>query len=163
MRVKEDEYILLWGGADANFLTRYRPGRQIHSHRGTFTLPKELHWGETLISSKGRVFYVIRPSNSDFVLRVRRKTNIFYPKDMGMLLLYTNFTPYSKVVEVGTGSGAMTVLLSRLLVPPGKLYSYDNNPGHQGVAKENVKNFGIPGNVVFRLRDVEVCGFLENR
>ncbi|MEO0139863.1 MAG: tRNA (adenine-N1)-methyltransferase [candidate division WOR-3 bacterium] len=159
--VKEGEYIILFGGPDANFITEYRPGKAIHSHRGIFYLPENLKWGDALVSSKGRVFYVIRPSNADFILRLKRKTNIFYPKDMGLILLYTNFSPLSKVVEVGTGSGAMAVLISRLLTPPGKLFSYDNNPKHQRIAKENIEMFGKPENVVFRLRDVYECGFLE--
>jgi tRNA (adenine57-N1/adenine58-N1)-methyltransferase len=159
--VKEGEKILLWGGPDANFLTDYRVGKAVHSHRGILYLPEKLRWGEGLVSSTGRVFYVIRPSNADFILRLKRKTNIFYPKDMGLALLYTNFSPFSRVIEVGSGSGAMTVFLSNLLVPPGKLFSYDNNPEHQKTAKENLKNFGKPENVIFRLRDVYVCGFVE--
>jgi len=99
--VKEGEKILLWGGHDANFLTEYRVGKAVHSHRGILYLPEELRWGEGLVSSTGRVFYVIRPSNADFILRLKRKTNIFYPKDIGLVLLYTNFSPFSRVIEVG--------------------------------------------------------------
>ncbi len=160
-KVREGEYIILWGGPDANFITKYKPGKPIHSHRGVFNLPENLEWGDILVSSKGRKFYVIKPSNADFVLRLKRKTNIFYPKDMGIVLLYTDFKPHSKVIEAGSGSGAMAVILSNLLVRPGRLFSYDNNPTHQRVAKENVQNFGKPENVIFRLRDVYVCGFIE--
>ena len=160
-RVKEGEYVLLWGGPDANYLSEYRPGKAVHSHRGILYLPEELFWGQALVSSTGRIFYVIRPSNADFVLRLRRKTNIFYPKDMGLVLLYTDFNPTSRIIEVGSGSGAMATVISRLLVPPGRLYSYDINPRHQRVARENVAKYGKPENVVWHIRDVAACGFWE--
>jgi len=160
-RVREGEWVLLWGGPDANYLSEYRSGKAVHSHRGIIHLPEDLLWGQALISSTGRVFYVIRPSNADFVLRLRRKTNIFYPKDMGLVLLYTDFQPTSRVIEVGSGSGAMATVLSRLIVSPGKLYSYDVNPRHQRVARENVAKYGKPENVVWHIRDVASCGFWE--
>ncbi len=160
-RVVEGEYVLLWGGPDANYLSEYKAGKVVHSHRGKITLPEELYWGDVVLSSTGRRFYVIRPSNADFVLRLRRKTNIFYPKDMGLVLMYTNFNPFSKVLEVGSGSGAMAVVITRMLVPPGKLYSYDVNPRHQRVARENVERYGRSENVVWHVRDVAECGFWE--
>ncbi|NPB03242.1 MAG: tRNA (adenine-N1)-methyltransferase [Thermotogae bacterium] len=161
MEVKVGEYILLWGGPDANYLSEYRPGKAVHSHRGIVHLPEGLLWGDALRSSTGRVFYVIRPSNADFVLRLRRKTNIFYPKDIGLVLMLTDFHPKARIVEVGSGSGGMAVVLSRLLVEPGKLYSYDVNARHQRVAKENVSKYGRAEKVIWHLRDVAKCGFWE--
>jgi tRNA (adenine57-N1/adenine58-N1)-methyltransferase len=54
-----------------------------------------------------------------------RKTQIIYPEDAGLILIYSGIGPDSKVVEAGCGSGALTCILGNYVRPNGYIFSYD--------------------------------------
>ena len=54
-----------------------------------------------------------RPSLEEYVKLMHRSANIMYPKDIWALIGMLDIGPGSKVIEAGTGSGALTLHLSR--------------------------------------------------
>jgi tRNA (adenine57-N1/adenine58-N1)-methyltransferase len=108
-----------------------------------------------------RLFFCLKPSLSDLMMKVKRNTTVVYPKDLGYLLLETSIGPGSRVIEVGTGSGALTLVLARITAPDGKVYSYERKEEFSQNAKKNLERYGLGKNVEFFVRDVGLDGFTE--
>lgn len=69
--------------------------------------------GQSFKTNTGSPLTIKRPSLEEFVLFTRRRTNIMYPKDIWAAIGMMDIGPGSKVIEAGTGSGALTLYLSR--------------------------------------------------
>lgn len=64
-------------------------------------------------TDNGSPVTIKRPSLEEFVLFTRRQANIMYPKDIWAAIGLMDIGPGSKVIEAGTGSGSLTLHLSR--------------------------------------------------
>ncbi len=109
----------------------------------------------------GRNFYCLKPTTSDLMLKIKRRTTIVYPKDLGYLLFETSIGPGSKVIEVGTGSGALTLFLAKIVAPDGVVYSYERNDEFLENAKKNVEKIKYTSKIEYFLRDVATEGFIQ--
>ncbi len=150
--------VLLWEPR-SNMLVSYEPGKQVHTHNGVLTLPEGLCYGDTLISSTGFRYRALKPSASELSMKVRRTTTILYPKDMGYMIMETGLSAGSTVIEVGTGSGAMSLVIARIIGPTGKLHTFERRPEFLENAKKNLERWGLGENVEFHLRDPAAEGF----
>jgi tRNA (adenine57-N1/adenine58-N1)-methyltransferase len=100
-------------------------------------------FGTQLTSQLGYPFYLLRPSIHDLIMNVRRESQIIYPKESGYVLLKMNILPGSRVIEAGTGSGAMTIALARGVMPSGRVYSYDRRQDMIDLATRNLSRVGV--------------------
>jgi len=157
--VKEGEYIILFGGKKASYFIPYKPGSKFSSHLGEITLPDNLNYGDIVESHKGHKFFILKPSLSDMILNIKRKTTIMYPKDIGYLILETGLKEGSKVAEVGSGSGALTTILASIVGDKGEVHSFERREEFLNLARENVERYGLLSRVKFYLKDVEKEGF----
>ncbi len=157
--VHEGDQILLYSGPKAQFLLVYKPGVKFSTHKGEIILPEDLKWGEKIVSSSGTTFYVIKPATGDLMLKVRRLTTIIYPKDAGLMLLYTSIGCGSRVLEVGTGSGAFTIVLATIVGTTGKVYSFERRKEFLDNAINNVRRASLADRVEFLLCDPTKEGF----
>ena len=90
-------------------------------------------------------FEIFRPSLEDIiVLGFERKTQIIYPKDAFYIAFKLGITRSSRVLEFGTGSGALCAVLSQLA---GEVHTYEAVEKFYRVAKRNLERFGLGGNV----------------
>jgi tRNA (adenine57-N1/adenine58-N1)-methyltransferase len=108
--ISEGDDVLLYLDRRRTYLVRVDEGRQFHTHRGYVKLGDLVGkpYGFPLRSSLGVTFHVLRPLARDRVLKTDRRTQVMYPKDIGYLLFQTGVRAGSRVVEAGTGSGALT-------------------------------------------------------
>ncbi|MEN2997859.1 MAG: tRNA (adenine-N1)-methyltransferase [Brevinematia bacterium] len=161
--IDEGEIVYLYNSDRAKYPISYKKGYYFQCHLGKIVLPEKLNWGDVLETNKGHKFFVLKPSIEDLVLNVKRKTNIMYPKDIGYILMNSTIKDGSKVLEVGTGSGAMTSVLAIIVGPNGKVFSFDKNEEHLENARKNIERYGLQDRVVLQLRDVASEGFgVEN-
>jgi tRNA (adenine57-N1/adenine58-N1)-methyltransferase len=109
----------------------------------------------------GKEFYCLKPSTADVMFKVKRTTTVIYPKDLGYLLLETSVGPGSQVIEVGTGSGVLTLALAKCVAPNGTVYSYERRNEFIDNAKKNIKQVGYTNLVQFHCSDVAHDGFLQ--
>ncbi len=142
-------------GRPKKFLVKVKSGKVFHTHKGTVDLNKLIgrNWGTVIETNKGIPVEVHKPSLSDLIEKIGRGTQIIYPKDSGFILVKCGIRPDSKVVEIGTGSGAMTLVLATFLVK-NKLVTYDISEKSLRVAKSNLEKLGVK-NVEFKLRDAK--------
>src|SRR6266699_3672020 len=132
--------------------------------RETVTLPRlGVVRAETLVASigkrwtvGGRSFLVLTPSIRDTVGLLGRKAQIIGPKDLPALVWNSDVKPGDFIVEVGAGSGALTVVLANAVGPKGRVVSYDLRPEFLDVAQRNVSAAGLEERVEFKVGDARV-------
>ncbi|MHC1635836.1 MAG: tRNA (adenine-N1)-methyltransferase [Candidatus Methanospirareceae archaeon] len=92
-------------------------------------------------SSKGEPLLVLKPTLADYILKMKRGAQIIYPKDIGVILVLADIFPGAKVLEAGTGSGALTMALLRAVGSGGKVISYENRREFMEIARSNIEGF----------------------
>ena len=85
--------------------------------------------GEWFQTNSGHRFLALKPTLSDYILEMKRATQVIYPKDVGAILMLGDIFPGARVVEGGFGSGALTMALLRAVGPEGSVTSYEIRPG----------------------------------
>lgn len=111
--------------------------------------------GTTVTFSRGSKFIVIRPTLSEYILKMPRGAQVIYPKDIGMILILGDVYPGAKVVEAGVGSGALTMALLRGVGERGVVISYDVREDFISRAVENISLYlGKTENLLVRHKDV---------
>jgi tRNA (adenine57-N1/adenine58-N1)-methyltransferase len=150
------DLVLLISPDKKRHLALLTPGGVFHSHRGFVEHDAILGKpaGVRVGSHSGEDFVVLRPSMEELLMTVRRATQIVYPKDIGYLLLKLSIVPGRRIIEAGSGSGALTCALATYVTPGGQVYSYETRPEMHALAQENVARLGLTDSVTFYHRDI---------
>lgn len=161
--IKPKDLILLYLDEKREFLIQVQQKLRLSTDHGDINLSEIIDkpYGFVGKTHLGTEFYCLKPTTSDLMLRVKRTTTIVYPKDFGYLLLETSIGPGSKVIEVGTGSGALTMVLAKLVAPDGKVHSYERREEFLENAQKNLARTGYMKNVEFFCCDVSQEGVLQ--
>ena len=94
-----------------------------------------------LKSSTGQEFKIYRPTFKEFILNMKRGPQIIYPKDISQIVIESNISSSSKVLEIGTGSGALTLYLVSILNEKGSLTTVDISKTNQRRAKKTIERY----------------------
>lgn len=155
-RFAAGDRVLLVLDDQRRFLLELQAGRSFSTHKGAIQHDEvigESH-GCRLSTSTGESVWALEPTWTDRMMKVDRRTNIMYPKDVGFLLTHLGLGPGSHVVELGTGSGAMTIALAHAVRPGGRVFTYDRRQEFLEHAAENCARAGVSEECVeFRLRE----------
>ena len=152
----ENDLVLLLGKDRKRFIVRLKRGEEFHSHRGRI-LHDDLigqPWGGEVLSHLRYPFWLLEPSIHDLIMDVRRRTQIVYPKESGYILLKMNIRSGSRVIEAGTGSGALTITLAQAVAPEGRVYSYEEREDMLALAERNLTRVGLLDYVELKQRDI---------
>lgn len=144
------------------WLIRPRDTPKLHTHLGILDVSALVgkEYGVGVTTTLGDELIVLKPTIEDLIMKLARRTQVIYPKDLGIMMVRLGVHSGSRVVETGTGSGATTALLAYLAQPAGMVYTYDINPEFQAVAKKNIERLGLGQQVTFKVRDARL-GFDE--
>ena len=156
------DLIQLVGLSFKSYIFVLEPGKELHTHRGVVKHDDliGLTWGTQVFSHIGSAFFLLQPSLPDLLKNTPRATQILYPKDIGYILLTMGIGPGMKVIEAGTGSGALTTALAHSVGETGRIYSYEYREEHQIKAIKNLERIGLAKQVEFKLKDI-ASGFDE--
>jgi tRNA (adenine57-N1/adenine58-N1)-methyltransferase len=138
--LRAGERVILIDAKQRRYLVELGPGRDFHSHTG-YVPHDELIGsveGSEVRSTKGSRFRVLRPTLTDFVLKMPRGAQVIYPKDLGPLLVLADVRPGLRVLESGIGSGALSMTLLRAGVD---VVGYELREDFAARARENVAAF----------------------
>ncbi len=152
--IRAGDQVLLALEDGKTFLIRIDRGKRHSSHRGTVDHDNVIgrDWGTTLTLNTGAAAFLLRPRWIDKMMKVHRRTNIMYPKDVAFLLADLDLGPGSRVIEIGSGSGAMTQALVGAVLPGGAVFSYDRREDFLELAERNCRLAGVRTGVEFRAR-----------
>jgi tRNA (adenine57-N1/adenine58-N1)-methyltransferase len=138
-------------------LVTLRAGQAFHSDRGFIAHETLLGQAEgaVVVTSRGARYLALRPTLAEYVLEMPRGAQIIYPKDLATIAHFADIGPGQTVVEAGLGSGALTLVLLRLVGPTGRVVSYEAREEFARRAQRNIEarlGSGVP--LTVRLQDV---------
>jgi tRNA (adenine57-N1/adenine58-N1)-methyltransferase len=154
--IQEGQDILLYLDSKRTYLVRVVRDKDFHTHKGFLSMNEILgkRIGDSIKSSTGVRFFILRPEVRDYALKSSRRTQVMYQKDMAQILLLSGICSGSRVVEAGTGSGSLTMVLAYHVKPGGKVYSYDIRREMLETARSNLSRSGLLPYVELREQDV---------
>jgi len=154
--IRENDNVLLYLTKKRTYLVTVKPDKTLHTHRGYIKLDELIgkKYGETIKSHLNTDFIILKPTIRDYILKFTRKTQIIYPKDIALMIFYSGIGPGSRVVEAGTGTGALTSALAHYIRPTGKVYSYEIREDFLLNAKKNLEKAGLINYVELKLKDI---------
>ncbi len=154
--VADGEYIILYLDVRRTYLVKIQAGQTFHTHKGYIKFDDIIGrpYGAVYKTSLGTAFTVLKPQLTDYIMKSARNTQILYPKDAALIVMFSGIGPGSQVVESGTGTGALTTALAHYVKPNGKIYSYDIREEGQKTAEKNLKRAGLLEFVELKLKDV---------
>jgi tRNA (adenine57-N1/adenine58-N1)-methyltransferase len=128
-------------------------GEVVHTDLGVVELAK---------ASKGRVrshlgheFFVLEPRILDVYEEMPRVGSLILKKDLGAIIANTGVAAGDIVVDAGTGSGGLAIMLGSIVMPTGRVYTYEKRRKHAEAARKNIALAGLSDYVEVKLKDIE--------
>ncbi len=155
-KIAEGSYVLLYVKQRKTYMVKVEAGKSFHTHRGYVKFDDLIgkEYGSPIVSSLGFKFLALKPLLRDYVMKSARQTQITYPKDIALMTMFSGIGPGSRVVEAGTGTGALTMSLAFYVRPRGRVYSYEIREEFLEIAKKNLKRAGLEGVVELKSKDI---------
>lgn len=110
--------------------------------------------GDEVKSHLNHSFKIIKPNVNDFIDLMDRRCSILIKKDIGTVLSYTGLGSGSRVVDAGTGAGAIALNFANVVGQSGNVYTYEIRKDFAEVAQKNIKTFGID-NIEVKNKDIK--------
>lgn len=153
---KPGDLVQLVSPTNKVLILRLSSGGTFGTHRGVIRYDDLIgqEWGSQVFTHTGSSYTLLQPGLGDILKETRRNTQIMYPKDIGFILVTMGIGPGTRVLEAGTGSGALTTALAWAVGPTGHVYSYEARAEMQNLARKNLERLALADRVTFRLRDV---------
>jgi tRNA (adenine57-N1/adenine58-N1)-methyltransferase len=154
--IAEGEDIFLYLDRKRTYLVRVEANKSFHTHKGYIQLGDLIgkEYGTRITSSMGIEFVALKPTLRDQIFKVKRKTQISYPKDIALIIMFSGIGPGSRVVEAGTGTGALTSALAHYVNPTGRVYTYEARQEFLQIAIKNLERAGVIEYVETKIKDI---------
>ena len=110
--------------------------------------------GDELKSHLDHTFKIVKPTVNDFIDLMDRRCSILVKKDIGTVLAYTGLGSGDRVVDSGTGAGAIALNFGNVVGDTGKVYTYEIREDFAKVAQKNIETFGIT-NIEVKNKDIK--------
>jgi tRNA (adenine57-N1/adenine58-N1)-methyltransferase catalytic subunit len=164
---RDGERVLLMDARGRRYLLRLQAGSTFHFHGGSIPHDAVIGAPEGSVrrATSGARLTALRPTLADFVLKMPRGAQVVYPKDIAAVLVHGDIAPGSRVLEAGTGSGALTMGLARAVGPEGTIVSYEIRDDFHATARANLETFfgAVPAWVDLRNRDLSAVAAEDAR
>ena len=155
-KIAEGDNILLYLDARRTYMIKIQSGQTFHTHKGYIKFDDLIgkDYGEPIKSSMGIYFTTLKPALTDYIMKSSRNTQIIYPKDAALIVMFSGIGPGSRVVESGTGTGSLTTALAHYVGSTGKVYTYELRPEFQKNAAKNLQRSKLIDHVEMKSGDV---------
>lgn len=102
-------------------------------------------------------YILLEASLLDVLASLKRGPQWIMPKDSAQILVGCGIGPGNSVLEVGTGTGALTIVLAYHVGPEGKVVTYEVNERTARLARNNIGQAGLGDIVEMRVDDAINC------
>ena len=129
-----------------------KPGCEFQSDLGIIKsdVLDSLEVGDEVESHLGHTFKIMKPNINDFI----DICSILVQKDIGQVLSHTGLGAGARVVDAGTGAGAIALNFGNVAGPQGQVFTYEIREDFAEVARKNIENFGIT-NIEVKNKDIK--------
>jgi tRNA (adenine57-N1/adenine58-N1)-methyltransferase len=154
--IQDGSYIFIFLDAKRNWIRKVKAGEEFHSNKGKIAFNDLIGrpFGIRVESHSGKIFQIHRPSQTDIQIAMGRNTQIIYAKDAGAILVDAGIGAGSRVVESGTGSGALTWVLSNIVGDSGQVFTYEIREDMYNGAKKNLERFANMNRITMYYQDI---------
>ncbi len=153
----EGDLVLLWFEDEKTYLLKAGIGKKHPIHCGR-PIPHEniigKEFGSYIEGTSLKGFY-LKPSTEDLMFKASRESGVVYSKDAALLAVKLSIHSGKKVLEIGTGSGALTLFLAHQVAPTGKVCTYDLRSDLPINAVRNIERSDLSYVVEFNQRKKE--------
>jgi tRNA (adenine57-N1/adenine58-N1)-methyltransferase len=135
--------VLLLDNKKRRHLITLEAGGGFHTHAGIVQHDDIIgaDEGVTVRTTMGSRMVAVRPTLSEYILKMPRGAQVIYPKDLGPILILADIFPGARVLESGVGSGALTLALPRAVGSTGHVTGYEIRDDFARRARTNVEGF----------------------
>ncbi len=158
-KIKQNSYVLCFFNNSKKWLVKISKEKELHTHIGVIrhsdAIGKE--FGSRLTTNKDKYIYLLEPTIHDFIMKIHHGTQIVYPKDLGYIAARAGLESGQKVVEIGTGSGALTSFVAAIVKPRGHIYTFDVDSEFMKIAEKNIKKAGLTKYVTMKKFDIKTA------
>ncbi len=106
--------------------------------------------GSIVKTNTGREFVIFSPTFADSYRKIKRGPQIIALKDIGLIIAETGINKNSKVLDAGSGSGAVACFLGNFAK---KVTTYEIRDDFKAITEGNVKYLGLK-NVEIKKKDI---------
>ena len=155
-KIADGDFVLLVLERRKTYMVKVEAGKTFHTHKGYVKLDDLIgrDFGEIFQSSLGAQFTVLKPMLTDYIMKSSRNTQITYPKDAALIVMLSGIGPGSRVIESGTGTGALTTALAHYVGPNGRVFTYELRQEFQKNAEKNLKRSNLLDYVELKSGDI---------
>ena len=136
-----DNQLIVIKTSKNKYLSVVENDKEFITNEGKFKFSDLKKIPSIVTTTTGIDFQIYTPTYKEFVLLMKRGPQIIYPKDVGQIIVELNLHNSSRVLEIGSGSGALTLYLYSLLQNSGKLYSLDSSKINQRRANKTISRY----------------------
>ncbi len=154
--LKPGDLVMLVCPQGKRYVRKLREGETVQTHYGLLKHDDlfQADYGEQVRTHLGHPFRLIKPSLYDLVKMLKRKTQIIYPKEIGYILMKLGVAPGARVIEAGSGSGALTTALAWFVGDQGRVYTYEQREEFFKLCGDNLRWAGLGERVEQFNRDI---------
>ena len=114
-----------------------------------------------LSTTLGQPIALLKPVALDYIMKSERRTQIVYPKDFAYISARSGLRSGCRVLECGTGSGALTSYFASLVAPDGLVHTFEERSDFFEIARRNVEKAGLTGQVKFENANLLTANTVE--
>jgi tRNA (adenine57-N1/adenine58-N1)-methyltransferase len=142
---REGDQALILDRRGRRYLEKLNSESEFHSHLGNIPHSDVIGRpeGVRLTTNRGHRLLVLKPTMADFTRQMPRIATVVYPKDLGAIIVFGDIFPGARVLEAGTGSGAVTIALLRAVGAKGRVISYDVREDMIERAQSNIESMFV--------------------
>ncbi len=117
-------------------------GEDLHTQYGFVKKDdlKKAKDGDLLKSNTNKEFYIFTPSFIDFYRKIKRDAQIIPLKDIGVIIAETGIHRESRVLDAGSGSGALACFLAAIAK---EVITYEIREDFIEIVKHNIEFLGL--------------------
>jgi tRNA (adenine57-N1/adenine58-N1)-methyltransferase len=126
--------------------------KDFHTKHGFFKKEdlKKAKIGSKVISNTKKEFTVFNPFFIDLYKKIKRKAQIIPLKDIGLIISETGINNSSKIIDAGSGSGALCCFLANIAK---EVITYEIRNDFIETVKHNIEFFGLR-NIKIKNKDI---------